>query len=197
MSEVACAPRGAIVESLTVFGRLLIGLLKGLVLGAVIGYGIAAAGLSWPFVFYLGAALAGTLIALVAGKPIWAQDARIEVGMKALAGAILAPGLMWLVRSFASVGLPFDVSALPGLAGLEGAGLTLGTFSVSALAIVAAALGAFYDADNQPGAKGEAGQRVATPSKKRVADGEAEAALEAAEAEEAAEADVEREERRQ
>jgi hypothetical protein len=177
-----------------VVGRLLIGVLKGLLLGALVGYGLAAAGMSWPFMFYVGASVVGVLIALVAGKPIWAEDARIEVGMKALAGAILAPGLMWLARTFLSVGLPFDVSSLPGLAMLPSHGLTLGTFSVSALAMVAALLGGFYDVDNQPRPAGEVGKRVATTSKQRVAEDES-AADEAAEPE-AADADAKREKRR-
>jgi hypothetical protein len=178
-----------------VIGRLLLGLLKGLVIGALVGYGLAVAGIGWPFMFYVGASMVGAMVALVAGKPIWAKDARIEVGMKALAGAILAPGLMWLVRSFVSVGLPFDVAMLPGLGALQSQGMTLGTFSVSALAMVAAMLGGFYDADNAVGDSGEAGARVAATKKKRVADGETAAIEEAAEAE-AIEAEAQQQKKR-
>ena len=58
---------------------------------------------------YLGAALTGVLIGLVAGKPIWAKDAKIEAGMKAFVGALLATGLMYAARRFLT--MPFPVAA--------------------------------------------------------------------------------------
>jgi hypothetical protein len=166
--------------------RLIVGLLKGLVLGAFVGYGLAAAGFGIPgaLVAYASAALLGVLVALVAGKPIWAKGARIEVGMKALAGALLAPGILWLVRRFVAMALPFDAGALPGLEALSGQSATVGTFAVTSLALVAATLAAFYDVDNQPEATGSAGKASAAAEKQRIAasspgeevDAEAEAA---------------------
>lgn len=137
--------------------RLLIGLLKGLILGGLVGYGVAALGFAAPgaIIAYIGAAVVGMLVALVAGKPIWAKDARIEVGMKALAGAILGPGLMWLSRQFLTMALPLDPQLIPGVA-LEGS-VALGTFAITSLAMVAAVLAGFYDADNQSGKADEKG----------------------------------------
>jgi hypothetical protein len=137
--------------------RLLIGLIKGLVIGALAGYGLAAAGAAVPgaAIAYPVAALVGMLVALVAGKPIWAKDARIEVGMKAAAGAVLAPGLLWLARRFLGFEIPFDVATLPGLQAVSGP-LTVGMFSGTSLAAVAAVLAGFFDADNQPGSADEA-----------------------------------------
>ena len=175
--------------------RLIMGLVKGLVLGALVGYGLAAAGMGAPgaLIAYPVAVVVGVLTALVAGKPIWAKDARIEAGTKAIAAAILAPGLMWLARSYATMGLPFDPSALPGLEGLAGSELTLGTFAVTSVAMVAALLAGFFDADNSPSSDGESsGDKTKGTSKKRIAvDDEAAAAellaeLEAEEAESAA-----------
>ena len=40
-------------------------------------------------VAYAAAVVTGIVVGLVAGKPIWAEDARIEAGTKAIAGAIL------------------------------------------------------------------------------------------------------------
>jgi hypothetical protein len=166
--------------------RLFIGLVKGLILGGLIGYGIAAIGFGAPgaLVAYLGAAVVGMLVALVAGKPIWVEDARIEVGMKAAAGATLAPGLMWLSRHFLTMGLPFDAGVLPGLEALQGQSLAVGTFAVTSLALVAAVLAGFFDADNQPKPEGAA-KKGAGASKKRIAAARPDGAAAEAEAEQA------------
>jgi hypothetical protein len=169
--------------------RLLTGLAKGLIIGGLIGYGLAAAGAGVPgaLIAYPVAVLLGGLLALIAGKPIWAEGARIEVGTKAVAGAVFAPGLLWLARSFATVGIPFDLGALPGLASLSGQAATIGTFAVTSLAMVAALIGGFFDADNSPL---DEAQQAALAGKQRIdvdlenADLEAElAAAEEAEAE--------------
>src|SRR5262245_59186288 len=47
-SAVACAPRDAIVDDSRMIGRLILGLVKGLVLGALVGFGLAAAGMAVP-----------------------------------------------------------------------------------------------------------------------------------------------------
>jgi hypothetical protein len=128
--------------------RLLFGLVKGLVVGGLLGLGLVQLGMGTPgaLVAYLGAAAAGVIVGLVAGKPIWAEGGRIEAGLKAGVGALLAMGLMWLSRSFlAGVGL--------GFAGLSSA--ALGTYAVTSLGLVAAVLGGFYDADNTPTVEGE------------------------------------------
>jgi hypothetical protein len=148
--------------------RLIVGLLKGLVLGGLAGYGLLFLGLSgwWPV--YAAAAVVGAVVSLVAGKPIWAQDARIEVGMKAVAGLVLGPLLLLAVRSFLTMPLPVDVSFLPGAAR---EGLTLGGFSMTSLAIVAAVIAGFYDADNQPQPKEAArppAKQAAPPTNQRV-----------------------------
>jgi hypothetical protein len=151
--------------------RLLLGLVKGLILGGLIGYGLAAAGFGVPaaIIAYPAAAVTGMVVALIAGKPIWAKGARIEVGMKATAGAIFAPLLMWLIRSFLSFGLPFEAGALPGLESLQGQSLAAGTFAVTSLAIVAAVLAGFFDADNAPQPEEEEGAKSEAASKKRIA----------------------------
>ena len=77
---------------------------------------------------------------------------------------------MWLARSYAGLALPFDPSALPGLEGLAGAQLTLGTFAVTSLAMVSAVLAGFFDADNSPSSDDEAiGATGKSAGKKRIA----------------------------
>ena len=137
-------------------GRLLFGLLKGLIVGGLLGFVAAKAGLAAPVaaIAYLGAAVSGVLVGLVAGKPIWAKDAKIEAGMKAIVGALLGAGLMWAVRHWlGSVALPFSLGAITNNA--EGVTGTVGNLALTSFAIVAAVLGGFYDADNTPSAEGD------------------------------------------
>lgn len=168
--------------------RLLVGLLKGLIIGGIVGYALAASGMATPaaLIAYPLAAGLGMLVALIAGKPIWAKDARIEVGMKAAAGALLAPFFLFLARRFLQFDVPFDVSSLPGLSHVSGTP-EVGELALTSFAAVAALLAGFFDADNAPQPPEEADkaakaskQRVATP-KGGAADAEAE--QEAAEAE--------------
>lgn len=65
--------------------RLVIGLVKGLIVGGLLGFALAKIGLAAPgaLIAYLAAAAAGALVGLIAGKPIWAEGARIEAGLKA------------------------------------------------------------------------------------------------------------------
>lgn len=150
--------------------RLLMGLIKGLVIGGLLGFALAKAGFVAPgaVIAYLGAALAGALVGLVAGKPIWAEGGKIEAGLKAGIGALLAAGLMWLSRRFLTMGVPFDLGALAEAnrsLGESGHG-TLGGMAVTSFALVAGVLGAFYDADNTP-EEGDASKKAtAAPAPK-------------------------------
>jgi len=151
-------------------GRLVVGIIKGLVLGGLLGFGLVKLGFAvpGPIIAYLAAALAGVLIGLVAGKPIWARDAKIEAGMKAAVGAILGAGLMFIARRWLQVTLPFSVGEL---GGPEGTG-TLGGLAITSLALVTAAIGGFYEADNTPGdpqAEKESAKTPPEPAKRFAA----------------------------
>ncbi len=143
------------------FGRLLFGLVKGLVVGGLVGFALAKAGFVAPaaIVAYLSAAATGVLVGLVAGKPIWAKDAKIEAGMKAVVGALVGAGLLWAVRRWlGAIPLPFSLGTLsaPNLSMHETSGYgTLGGLSLTSLPIVASILGAFYDVDNTPADDGD------------------------------------------
>lgn len=168
------------------FARLIVGILKGLVLGGLIGFGLLKIGFAVPpaILAYIAASVTGIVIGLVAGKPIWAKDAKIEAGMKAVVGALLGAGLMFAVRKWLTMPL---MPALPDALGAtqqiadaakkSGDVVALGQFSMTSLAVIAAALGGFYDADNTPDAAGadqpseakassagKTGKRIATPS---------------------------------
>ena len=147
--------------------RLLLGILKGIVLGGLLGFGLAKLGFPAPgaLLAYPAAALTGILVGLVAGKPIWAADGRIEAGLKAGFGALLGLGLMFALRKWVSVPLPFQV------AGLTAEGATLGGTALTSLALIGALLGGFYDADNtpEPEGDGKAAEGKKASSGKRIA----------------------------
>lgn len=133
------------------FARLIVGILKGLVVGGLIGFGLVKLGIGlfigkWAFLAYVMAAVAGIVVGLIAGKPIWAKDAKIEAGMKAFVGALLGAGLMFGLRKL-QLPLADTVTTAFGVVTKD---QTLGTFPITALAMVAAVLGGFYEADNTP-----------------------------------------------
>ena len=142
----------------------------------LLGFAVAKLGFAAPgaILAYVAAVLSGLLIGLVAGKPIWAKDAKIEAGTKAVVGAVLAAGLLYAVRRWlADVPLPFAIGPLgetaPGTTG------TLGSLAISSLALVTGAVGGFFEADNTPGPPEGAstGERSEATSGKRIASDEA------------------------
>ena len=85
--------------------RLLVGLILGAIVGGLVAAGLVAglhvllfAGTTGVVLAYLTAAATGVLTGLVAGKPIWASGAKIEAGLKAFFGALIAAGLMFAAR---------------------------------------------------------------------------------------------------
>ncbi len=132
--------------------RLVFGLIFGLLVGGLLsaavikGLGMVAfTGTGGTVLAYVFAAVTGVLVGLVAGKPIWASGGQIEAGLKAVAGAIVAAGAMFAMRRW----LSFDVD----LHSLGVGPLTAqpaGLLPATTLPLIAAVLGAFYEADNTP-----------------------------------------------
>lgn len=128
--------------------RLVVGLLVGAIVGIVAavvliqGLGmttfdhgaLGAAGA------YVAAAVTGILTGLVAGKPIWSADGKIEAGLKAFFGALLAVGGMFVLRQW--VRLDVDLTALKASSG------PIGQLPAAALPAIAAILGSFFELDN-------------------------------------------------
>jgi hypothetical protein len=147
--------------------RLIVGLILGTVIGGVVAavlvQGLGMALFANGVFAYLAAAATGVITGLVAGKPIWAADGKIEAGLKAFFGILLALGGMFALRTWANVHLDLNM-----LKAGEG---TLGELPAAALPIIAAVLAGFYEIDNSPAAdsdkkEGEAG---AAASSKKVA----------------------------
>lgn len=154
--------------------RLLVGLILGLVIGAVVAavlvQGLGMALFSNAVFAYLAAAATGVITGLVAGKPIWSADGKIEAGLKAFFGILLALGGMFALRSWANVHL--DLSMLQAGSG------PLGDLPAATLPLIAAVLAGFYEIDNSPDDAGKkrSDESSGTASKKgggkkvRVAD---------------------------
>jgi ABC-type xylose transport system permease subunit len=164
--------------------RLTIGLIEGLVLGAVMALvTIKVLGLTSfaGVIAYLVAVVVGALTGLVAGKPIWAREAKIEAGLKAFVGALLAGGLLWMLRRFAQV----DVDL-----GAFGAGTgKIGELPAVSLPLIATALSLLFEIDNTGGKAPAAGKAL---PKARVEQAERAESLDALDDEGEADAPVRR-----
>jgi hypothetical protein len=152
--------------------RLLVGLVLGLVVGGLVaalaikglGLAVLATG-GGAALAYLLAAVTGAATGLVAGKPIWASGGKIEAGLKAFFGALIAAGILGAVRTWLHVNL--DLGSLGAGAG------EIGTLPAVVFPMIAGLLGAFYGADNTPedASKDKAAPGSKAGPKVRVASG--------------------------
>ena len=130
--------------------RLIVGLFLGAVVGAILaavlvqGLGVMSFDASslGAVGAYLAAAVTGVLTGLVAGKPIWSADGKIEAGLKAFFGALLALGGMFVLRQWVHVAV--DLSALKASYGAA----EVGQLPAASLPIIGAVLAAFFELDN-------------------------------------------------
>jgi len=126
--------------------RLLIGMVLGAILGAVVaailvqGLGLAVTTGSTAVVAYLAAGATGLVTGLVTGKPIWAAEGKIEAGLKAFFGMLLALGGLFALRSWVHV--PLDLQALKAGTG------EIGWLPAAYLPVLSAVLGGFFELDN-------------------------------------------------
>jgi hypothetical protein len=131
--------------------RLIIGLILGTVIGAVVAavlvQGLGMVMFSNAVFAYLAAAATGVITGLVAGKPIWAADGKIEAGLKAFFGILLGLGGMFALRTWANVQV--DLTMLKAGEGF------LGYLPATSLPLIAGVLAAFYEIDNSPSAESD------------------------------------------
>lgn len=130
--------------------RLFVGLFLGAVVGAILaavlvqGLGVVSFD-EWMLGAggaYVAAAVTGVITGLVAGKPIWSADGKIEAGLKAFFGALLALGGMFVLRQWVHVNV--DLTALKASHGPT----DLGQLPAVTLPIIASVLAAFFELDN-------------------------------------------------
>ena len=148
--------------------RLLVGLILGTVIGAVVaavlvqGLGLVSFAGSGGVVFaYLAAAATGVITGLVAGKPIWAADGKIEAGLKAFFGGLLALGGMFVLRQWVHADL--------NLTSMNAGHAEIGWLPAASLPLIAGVLASFFELDNSgEAAKKEDAKKDAKASGKQV-----------------------------
>ncbi len=153
------------------FKRLVVGLIKGLVIGGAIGAAFHF-GLGLPVLAglggYLVAMTAGATAGVLNGKPPWRQAIWIESVLKAVFGLGVGALAFWAASKYAPFALPFE---LPGVE----AGTPWTSLPLLSAPAVAALYGAFIELDNtdeDDEAEGGSGKKV----RARVAIDEGEAA---------------------
>src|SRR3954471_20109874 len=96
--------------------RVIIGLIKGLVVGGAIGFGLLRLGWITPAVAYLACAVVGALVGVVAGRAPWKADTIWTPVLKMIVVAVIGVGLAALGLHFAP---NIDVFIKPLQAGLD------------------------------------------------------------------------------
>jgi hypothetical protein len=129
--------------------RLLVGLVLGAIVGGLLAAGLVAGlkvtsfdGTGGVGLAYLAAAVAGVATGLVTGKPIWASGARVEAGLKAIFGALIAAGAIFALRRWGA-SWTLDLRAI----GAGGPGAP-GDLPAVSLPLIGAVLGALFELDN-------------------------------------------------
>jgi hypothetical protein len=127
------------------FKRLMGGLVIGIVMGAIAavavvkGLGVTSF-LDRSILAYVAALATGAFVGLVAGRPIWAKGAWIEVALKAFFGSLLAAGGMLALRKWGVFSL--DLSSVGAGAG------QIRDLPAATLPLIATVLSVFYEIDN-------------------------------------------------
>lgn len=137
--------------------RLIIGVIKGLLVGAAIGSAFHF-GLGWTtaagLLGYLLAMGSGATAGVLAGKPPWRQQAWIESVLKSVAGLGVGALAYWVASTWLGFTLPFDV---PGVA----AGTPWTEMTVGISTVTAAVFGALVELDNtDDDSKSKPGRKV-------------------------------------
>lgn len=124
--------------------RLIIGVIKGLVIGGVIGSALHF-GLGWTtaagLLAYLLAMGSGATAGVLAGKPPWRQQAWIESVLKSVAGLGIGALAYWGASSWLAFPLPFEIPGV--VAGTPWTEMTLGITTATS-----AVFGALVELDN-------------------------------------------------
>jgi hypothetical protein len=76
-------------------GRVLLGLLKGGIVGAAIGAGAFKLGIAGGVLALMTYAVVGGLVGILCGKPPWRQDTVWTTALKGIFGAVVGGALFW------------------------------------------------------------------------------------------------------
>jgi hypothetical protein len=139
--------------------RLLLGLVKGLLIGGIFAVALIQV-LGVPvfgaFLAYTAAVLVGAITGLFAGKPFWAKDARIEVILK----AVVAAASMFALRKWVTAEI--DLSAVGAGAG------AVGGLPALSLPLISTFLAVVFELDNTTEVPATDARAAIAPPKQRV-----------------------------
>ena len=96
--------------------RVVLGLLKGAVVGGALGFAALKLGVAGGAAAFLTYAAIGGLVGMLCGKPPWRQDTFWTSAIKGLVGVGVGIGLFWLSRKLLGgfhVSLPASLGAPP------------------------------------------------------------------------------------
>jgi hypothetical protein len=132
--------------------RVLIGLIKGSIVGGGVGYGLLRLGASGGLLAYVGCVAVGALVGLVCGRAPWRSDTIWTPIVKMVVGGLIGLGL-------AFVGTRFLPDATLHLQGVD-----VGTRSAPFLALAVGVLyGIFVEVDDGGGKPESAPRQLARP----------------------------------
>jgi len=133
--------------------RAIVGLIKGLVVGGGIGYGLMALGWTSAVWVYLACALVGALVGVICGRAPWKSETIWTPVVKAIVGSLIGLGLCALGRRF----VPDMHLATVGALDLRTTG---GTFLAGAIGVL---YGMFVEIDDGGKQDKEAAKDKAAP----------------------------------
>jgi len=88
--------------------RVLLGIIKGGVVGAAVGFAATRVGFGTGAAAWLVYGLIGFLVGIVCGKAIWRHDTLVTPLLKGIFGFLLGMGLYWLAgKTLSGVPAPF------------------------------------------------------------------------------------------
>jgi hypothetical protein len=133
--------------------KVVLGVVEGALIGGIVFFALLRLHAGWtPVVAYTAAALVGALVGAVAGKPIWAREAKLEGLLKSLAGAFIAGTAMYGARKWLT-GFHVNLGALGGGAG------PIGQVPAAVLPMIGTGLGFVFEVDDALGGDGEPPRR--------------------------------------
>src|SRR5215471_16967341 len=96
--------------------RVVLGIIKGLVVGGAVGFAATKVGFGTGAAAWLVYGLVGFLVGIVCGKAIWRHDTLVTPLLKGIFGFLLGMGLYWLAgKALGGVAAPLTLpSVAPG-----------------------------------------------------------------------------------
>jgi hypothetical protein len=141
--------------------RVVLGILKGAIVGAAVGAGAWKLGLGGGVVAFGAYGLIGALVGVVCGKPVWRQETLWTPLLKGIFGFAIGCLLYWGARKLlGGMALPFAASLGP----LANRPLVEVPYLMGPL--IGLLYGAFVEVDDGSSGKGKGAAAGAAPAKK-------------------------------